>query len=136
VFRLEIPAKAPSCSGYMASESSEHCVQLAILDFTMGDYPSALQRLNQVIADDPSCFEAHLARTEVLYADTRYEEALASAHMAERLQPHDIHLNTSLSRIWMQLGNKETAEHYGTQAKLLSWKSELLRNPTGAATEN
>jgi tetratricopeptide (TPR) repeat protein len=120
----------------MASESSEQQVQLAILDFTMGDYPSALQRLDQVLTDDPACFEAQLAKTEVLYADARYEEALVSAQLAEQLQPQDVHLNTSLSRIWMQLGNKETAEHYGTQAKLLSWKTELLQNPTGSSAQN
>jgi hypothetical protein len=37
-------------------------------------------------------------------------------------------INTTLSRIWMERGDKARAEHFGAQAKILSWKDQL-KNP-------
>ncbi len=104
-------------------------VQQSILDFTMGDYEAAHQKLDSVLSADSKYFEALLAKTEVFYATKDYEAARGSAERAEKVRPEDVHLKTSLSRIWMQLGDKGRAEAYAAEAKMLSWKEELLQNP-------
>ena len=54
-----------------------------------------------------------------------------AADRAHALQPADLFINTTLSRIWMEKGDKATAEKYGAQAKILSWKDQL-KNPTAS----
>ena len=49
------------------------------------------------------------------------------------LQPADLFINTTLSRIWMERGDKARAEHYGAQAKIQSWK-EQLKSPAAPGT--
>ena len=110
----------------MTTDSAEQELQQAVLDFTLGDYTVALEKLDHVIFNDPGCFDAHLAKTEVFYAMEQYEQALSCAEKAEKIESDDVHLKTSLSRIWMRLGNKEKAEAYGAEAKMLNWKQELL----------
>lgn len=120
----------------MDRDSFEQQVQRAILDFTMGDYSAAMEKLEVVLAQDPEYFEALLAKTEVLYAMEQYEAARQSAEAAEAVKPDDVHLKTSLSRIWMQIGDKERAEKYGAEAKMLSWKEELLQPPAPETLQN
>ncbi len=62
------------------------------------------------------------------FALRNLDHALKSAEKAVALRPHDIHINTSLSRIWMERGDKDTAEHFGAQARTLSWKEELKQD--------
>ena len=111
----------------MTTDSIQQELQQAVLDFTLGDYQVALEKLDRVIFNDLECFDAHLAKAEVLYAMQQYERALAAAEEAEKIESDDAHLKTSLSRIWMRLGNKKKAEAYGAEAKMLSWKKELLQ---------
>ena len=40
-------------------------------------------------------------------------EALAAGEQALALRPKDIHVHTSMSRIWMERGDKTKAEHHG-----------------------
>lgn len=120
----------------MDRESSEMQVQRAILDFTMGDYAAAMEKLDAVLNAQPDVFEALLAKTEVLYAQEQYDAARQTAEAAEAVRPDDVHLKTSLSRIWMQIGDKERAEKYGAEAKMLSWKAELLQPPSPGAVQN
>ena len=100
-------------------------VEEATLDYTLGDNTSALTKLNQVVENDPECFEAWHALTEVYFSVRDLERALEAAEKAYGLRPKDVHINTSLSRIWMEKGNKATAEKFGAQARLLGWKTEL-----------
>ncbi len=104
-------------------------VEEDILDFTLGDNPAALAKLNDALALDPSCFAAWHALAEVQFAARNLDAALAAALKAHELLPADIHVNTSLSRIYMEKGDKPTAEHYGAQARMLSWKDELKQPP-------
>ncbi len=64
----------------------------------------------------PACFEAWHAMTEVYVSMEDYERALAAATRAFEIKPDDIHINTSLSRIWMHKGDKKMAEHFGAKA--------------------
>ena len=120
----------------MPSADSQQQVQLAILDFTMGDYAAALEKLDSVLEVRPESFEALLAKTEVLYATERYQDALEVAEKAEQTTSEDVHLKTSLSRIWMQLGDTKTAEKYAAEAKMLTWKAEILQKEGQEAEQN
>jgi len=114
----------------MTSQSAEVLVQDAILEFSMGDSEKALTLLDEAIATNAQHFNAHLSKAEVLYAEERYKEALTCAEHAESLDQNDVHLMTTLSRVWMQLGDKEKAEHYGAQAKMMGWKKQLQEEPS------
>jgi Flp pilus assembly protein TadD len=56
-------------------------------------------------------------------------QALAAGLKARELNPNDIHINTSLSRIYMEMGDKPQAEHFGAQARMLGWKEDLKQPP-------
>jgi Flp pilus assembly protein TadD len=99
------------------------------LDFTMGDNPAALLKLQDALAADPNFFPALHALAEVHFAARSLDAALDAALKARALKPDDIHINTSLSRIYMEKGDKPQAEHYGAQARMLSWKDDLKTPP-------
>lgn len=104
-------------------------VEDATLDFALGDHGPAIAKLNQALEIDGTCFEAWLAMAEVYFADRKLDSALSAAENARMIRPGDIHANTSLSRIWMEKGDKPKAEHYGAQARMLNWKEELKTPP-------
>ena len=103
-------------------------VEDATLDFALGENAAAAAKLREATAAFPSCFEAWLALAEVCFADRLLDEALSAGERALALRPGDIHANTTLSRVWMERGDKPKAEHYGAQARMLGWKEEL-KNP-------
>ena len=102
----------------------------ASFDFALGDEPAALLKLAQAVALDSTCFEAWLAKAEVHFAAGQYDEALAAGEHALALRPKDIHVHTSLSRIWMERGDKPKAEHHGAQARIFGW-GDQLKEPEG-----
>ncbi len=106
-------------------------IEDATFDFTMGDSATAVSKLDEALEDHPDSFEAWHALTEVHYFEKDYQKALAAAEKAHALKPDDLLINTSLSRIWVELGDKEKAEKFGAQAKMLGWK-EQLQNPEEA----
>ncbi|MGF1450188.1 MAG: tetratricopeptide repeat protein [Opitutales bacterium] len=109
----------------MSEEAHQELIEEATLDFSLGDSETALEKLGRVVEADRSNFDAWHAITEVRYAEKQYPEALEAAEKAHALRPDDLHINTSLSRIHMQLGNIPTAEKFGAQARMLGWKQEL-----------
>ncbi|MGA0029901.1 MAG: tetratricopeptide repeat protein [Opitutales bacterium] len=102
----------------------------ASFDFAVGDEAAALAKLQAAVTADPACFEAWLAKAEVHFAAGQYDEALAAGEQALALRPKDIHVHTSLSRIWMERGDKTKAEHHGAQARILGW-GDQLKEPEG-----
>ncbi len=104
-------------------------VEEATLDFTMGDIPAALVKLREALTDDPKYFPALHALAEIHFAQRELDQALVAATAAHVLRPDDVHINTSLSRIYMEKGDKPQAEHFGAQARMLSWKDELKSPP-------
>ena len=101
----------------------------ATFDFTMGDSAAAIAKLTVLSKDYPDSFETWHALTEIYFSEGRYDDSLAAAEKAHALNPDDIHINTSLSRIWVERGDKDKAEHYGSQARMLGWKDELKSPP-------
>ena len=71
------------------------------------------------------------ALTEIYFSEGNYDAALQAAEYAHDINPNDIHINTSLSRIWVERGDKDKAEHFGAQARILGWKNELKSQPEG-----
>jgi cytochrome c-type biogenesis protein CcmH/NrfG len=100
-------------------------VEEGTFDFTLGDHTAAVAKLRQALEVDPDFFPAWHALTEVYFAERKLDEALEAAEKAHTLKPDDPHINTSLSRIWVERGDKAKAEHYGAQARMMSWKQEL-----------
>ncbi len=102
----------------------------AAFDFAMGDEAAALAKLEQAVAIDPRCFEAWLAKAEVHFTLRQLDAALAAGEQALQLRPRDIHIHTSLSRVWMERGDKTKAEYHGAQARILGW-GDQLKEPEG-----
>ncbi len=100
-------------------------VEEATFDFTMGDCDVAVEKLKRAIEAKPDSFEAWHALAEVQFSERKFDEALEAAEQAHKLKPDDVHINTSLSRIWMEKGDKKQAEHFGAQARILGWKDQL-----------
>jgi len=109
-------------------------IEEATLDFTLGENETALKKLEQALEINPQSFEALHAKTEVLFSDRKLEDALQAAEAALKICPEDIHINISLSRIWVELGDKQKAEHYNAQARMLGWKDQI-QNPSQNGTE-
>jgi cytochrome c-type biogenesis protein CcmH/NrfG len=106
-------------------------IEEATFDYTMGENDTALAKLGRAAAAAPEAFEAWHALAEINFSLRRFDDALTAAQHAHALRPNDLFINTTLSRIWMEKGDKATAEKFGAQAKIQSWKDQL-KNPEAA----
>ena len=112
----------------MSDTSLQDQIDDATLDYTLGESGAAIAKLSQLKQTHPeSCGVLH-ALTEIYFSEGDYGAALRTGERALLLCPSDIHINTSLSRIWVELGDKDKAEHFGAQARMLAWK-EVLKSP-------
>ena len=111
---------------HMDNTTLQDKIDDATLDFTLGDALSALTKLNELATTHPDSFAIWHALTEVYFSESQYDEALTAAEKALKLAPEDIHIHTSLSRIWMERGDKK-AEHHGAQARMLRKEVTLTR---------
>ncbi|MBE2213113.1 MAG: tetratricopeptide repeat protein [Opitutaceae bacterium] len=109
----------------MTDDELRGLIDDATFDFTLGETDSALAKLARATEAVPASFEAWHATAEILFSARRFDDALAAAEKAHALRPDDIFINTSLSRIWMERGDKPKAEHFGTRARVLGWKDQL-----------
>ena len=112
----------------MTSDEIQSVVDDATFDFTMGDSEAAIAKLTKLVAAQPDAFEAWHALSEINFSLRRFDDALVAGEKALALRPEDLFVNTTMSRIWMEKGDKATAEKYGAKAKILSWKDQL-KNP-------
>lgn len=115
----------------MNAEQIQSLIEEATFDYTMGEPDAALAKLARATAAAPAAFEAWHALAEINFSLRRFDAALVAADRALSLRPNDLFINTTLSRIWMEKGDKATAEKYGAQAKILGWKDQL-KNPDPA----
>ncbi len=106
-------------------------IEEATFDYTMGDNDAALAKLARATAAAPEAFEAWHALAEINFSLRRFDAALAAAERAHAVRPDDLFINTTLSRIWMEKGDKPMAEKFGAKAKILDWKDQL-KNPDAA----
>jgi predicted Zn-dependent protease len=114
----------------MTSDELQTLIEDATADFALGETESALQKLNRATTAAPESCEGWHAQAEVNFSVRKLDAALAAAERAHALRPSDLFINTTLSRIWMERGDKARAEHFGAQAKIADWK-EQLKKPAG-----
>lgn len=106
-------------------------VDEATFDFTMGEESLAINKLESASKENPDSFAVWHALAEMRYSLKNYDDALLAAESAHAINPDDLFLNTTLSRIWLEKGSKEKAELFGANAKMQGWK-EQLKNPEEA----
>jgi predicted Zn-dependent protease len=104
-------------------------VEGATYDYVVEDSAGALAKLSQATAQCPDSFEAWHATAEINFGLRRLDEALAAGERAHALRKSDPLAIATLSRIWMERGNKERAEHFGAMARVQGWKEELSSPP-------
>ncbi len=112
----------------MTDDELQTLIEDATADYALGESEAALAKLTRATAAAPDSFEAWHALAEVNFSLRRLDAALAAGERAHALQPGDLFINTTLSRIWMERGDKARAEHFGAQAKIGAWKDQL-KNP-------
>jgi predicted Zn-dependent protease len=113
---------------FVTSDDLQTLIEDATADYALGDSDAALEKLTRATSAAPDSFEAWHALAEVNFSLRRLDAALAAGERAHALRPGDLFINTTLSRIWMERGDKARAEHFGAQAKIQGWK-EQLQNP-------
>ena len=113
----------------MSDTSLQDQIDDATLDYTLGESGAAIAKLSQLKQTHPESFGVLHALTEIYFSEGDYGAALRTGERALLLCPSDIHINTSLSRIWVELGDKDKAEYFGAQARMLGWKDELKSPP-------
>jgi cytochrome c-type biogenesis protein CcmH/NrfG len=109
----------------MDSNDVQQLIEDATFEFSLGETDTAIAKLEQATTLAPESFDAWHALAEVNFNARRFDAALIAAERAHALRPDDIFINTSLSRIWMEKGDKPRAEHFGARAKVLGWKDQL-----------
>ena len=113
----------------MTDDELQSLIDDATFDYAMGETDAAVAKLERATAAQPSSFAAWHALAEINFSARRLDAALAAAERAHALRGDDLFINTTLSRIWMEKGDKPMAEKFGAQAKILGWKDQL-KNPT------
>ena len=109
----------------MTDDELRTLIEDATYRHAMGESEEAASRLARAAAQAPGSFEAWHALAEVCFSLRRFDEALAAAERAHALRPDDLFINTTLSRIWMEKGDKPRAEHFGARARIQTWKDQL-----------
>jgi Flp pilus assembly protein TadD len=112
----------------MTPDELQTLIEDATFDHATGDEANAVAKLQRATTEAPTSFEAWHALAEVTFSLRQFDAALAAAEKAHALRPDDLFINTSLSRIWMEKGDKAKAEHFGAQAKIQGWKEELKKS--------
>src|SRR5471032_2720848 len=114
----------------MTPDELQTLIEDATFDHATGASDTALTKLARATAAAPASFEAWHALAEVNFSSRQLDAALAAAERAHALRPADLFINTTLSRIWMERGDKARAEHFGAQAKIADWKDQLKTPPS------
>jgi predicted Zn-dependent protease len=116
----------------MTPDELQALIDDATFDYTMGESAAALAKLTQATMLAPDSFAAWHALAEINFSLRNLDAALSAGERAHALRPGDLFINTTLSRIWMERGDKARAEHFGAQAKIQDWKNQL-KDPAGHA---
>jgi len=117
----------------MTADELQALIEDATFDHATGASEAAAAKLARAAAAAPESFEAWHALAEVNFSLRRLDAALAAAERAHALRPADLFINTTLSRVWMERGDKAKAEHFGAQAKIAGWREQLKEPPEAGA---
>jgi predicted Zn-dependent protease len=108
-------------------------IEEATFDYVTGEPGPALAKLGRATSEHPDSAEAWHAVAEINLNLRRLDEALAAAERAHALRKDDPLTIATLSRIWMERGDKGRAEHFGALARVQGWKDELRAPPAADA---
>lgn len=117
----------------MTPEELQGLVEDATFDYVSGNASEALAKLARATSAYPDSFEAWHAIAEINLSQRHMDEALAAGERAISLRKSDPLAIATLSRIWMERGDKGKAEHYGAMARVQGWKEELSGPPPADA---
>jgi len=95
-----------------------------MFNFSCGEFDDAIVKLKNVLAQEPEHFDAQLALGMAFYRKGDFASAIAEGRKAEKLRPREQLVHTNLSLFYMKAGDKVTAEKYGLQAKIESWRED------------
>ena len=107
-----------------------------MFDFSRGDFDTAIEKLKNVLAQDPEHFDAQLALGMAFYRKGDFTSAIAEGHKAEKLRPQEQLVHTNLSLFYMKAGDKVTAEKYGLKAKIESWREDAKKSGEKVESES
>ena len=113
----------------MSPDELQALIEEATYDYVTGDAPAALGKLGRATSECPDSFEAWHAVAEINLSLRRLDDALAAGERAHALRRDDPLVIATLSRTWMEKGDKARAEHYGALARVQGWKDELSAPP-------
>ena len=113
----------------MSPDELQALIEEATYDYVTGDAPAALGKLGRATSESPDSFEAWHAVAEINLSLRRLDDALAAGERAHALRRDDPLVIATLSRTWMEKGDKARAEHYGALARVQGWKDELSAPP-------
>jgi Flp pilus assembly protein TadD len=114
----------------MSNLSPQAIIDEATFEFTMGDAAKALKMLASAAELHPDASEVWHAIAEIAFAERDLDLALNAGKRSIELDDNDVHYHTTLSRIYMERGDKEVAEVHGARARLLGWKAQLKEEPS------
>jgi len=117
----------------MTEAELQSLIDDATYDYAMGEAATALTKLRTATQTAPGSFALWHTLAEIALGAGLADEALAAAEKAHALRPDDLLINTTLSRIWVERGDKPQAEKYGAQAKILGWKEQLHEEKSNTA---
>src|SRR5205809_7199610 len=107
----------------------------AMFAFSQANYDDAIAKFREILANDPTHFDAQLSLGMAYYRKGDYAAAIAEGHKAEKLRPNEQLVHTNLSLFYMKHGDKKTAEQHGLQARIASWKADKSQPGSSAASD-
>ena len=113
----------------MSPDELQRLIEDATYDYVSGEPAAALEKLGRATSEAPDSFEAWHAVAEINLSLRNLDAALAAGERAHALRKDDPLVIATLSRTWMERGDKARAEHYGALARMQGWKEELSSPP-------
>jgi folate-binding protein YgfZ len=101
----------PLHQGANAVERAAQLHDRALAHFSAGRDDEAVARLEEALRLDPTRAEAFEALGVILGRQEKYHEAIAIFRRLEEVAPEEPMVHTNLSLFYMQIGEKEEAEH-------------------------
>lgn len=114
----------------MSPDELQALIDEATYDYVSGDWETALAKLGRATSEAPDSAGAWHAVAEINLNLRRLDDALAAGERAHALNKADPLVIATLSRTWMERGDKAKAEHYGALARMQGWKDELSAPPS------
>ena len=107
--------------------SSQKIYQEALELFKAQKLSEAIQKVESLLANDPTYEDAYEALA-IFYAKVnRLDQAIETAKQWIRLNPQSKMAHTNLSRFYVEKGMIAEAEHEQAEARRLSWIEELTK---------